>query len=548
MIPVKLRLWLLAFASGVLMSLPFLVPACGWVALFGFVPLLKMEALAAETGQRHLWLRTYSCFLVWNALTTFWVCNATFAGGVFAIVANSAWMLLVFALFRLSRKAFKGVVPYIFLVLTWIAWERFYLTWSQISWPWLVLGNAFARTLPLAQWYEYTGHLGGSLWVWLCNLTLFGMLQSFSSGRWKSFNPKAKTAALGVSLLVFIFPATVSLVIYSTYNEVEDPLEVMVVQPNFEPFQKRTAFTRQQQDEVLLDAIMLTLKDRSGDMEASPILIVAPETFTNNVVINDVDANESVLKYSRCIRAYPNANLLVGASSRTYYFDKERPDYTARHLRDGSWVDSHNSALMIDGWSPTQVFHKSKLVVGTELTPYPALFCKIDDWLGGVMGRCVGQDEVSTLEAHEYTPEGKLCRSIPIGSVICYESVYGEYCTEYIKKGAKALAVITNDAWWGNTPGYRQHCSYASLRAIETRRDVVRCGNTGISGIIDQRGRLTERTNWWEPAILRSHINLNDRETFFVRNGDFIGRFSFFLFLLMLLGLIVRLISPLARK
>lgn len=544
----KLRLWLLALTSGILMAVPFLVPACGWVALFGFVPLLWMESSANEMGQGHLWPITYTSFLVWNALTTFWVCNATFAGGVFAIVANSAWMLLVFALFRLSRKVFRGAVPYIFLALAWIAWERFYLTWSQISWPWLVLGNSFARTVPLVQWYEYTGHLGGSLWVWACNLSLYGLLKSLSTGRWRTFNHKAKTAALGMCLLAFMGPATLSLVMFATYRETEEPLEVLVVQPNFDPFQKRMGFTRQHQDQVLIDAITTSLRERRGEWEALPLLVVAPETFTNNVVTSDVDANESVRKYFRCMRTYPNASLLVGATSRTYYPEGKRPSVTARQLRDGRWFDSHNSALMVDGQTGTQIYHKSKLVVGTELTPYPSIFCRVDDWLGGVMGRCIGQEEVTTLEVHEYGPDGKICGSVAIGSVICYESVYGEYCTEYVKKGARALAVITNDAWWGNTPGYKQHCSYASLRAIETRRDIVRCGNTGISGVIDQRGRMIERTDWWEPAVLRSHINLSDGETFFVRNGDFIGRFSFFLFLLLLLGLLVRLISPLARK
>lgn len=548
MISPKHRLWLLALSSGILMAVPFLVPGCGWLALFGFVPLLWMEGLANEMGQKRLWLRTYFAFIVWNSLTTFWVCNATFVGGVFAIVANSAWMLLVFALFRLSRKVFKNVVSYIFLAVAWIAWERFYLTWSQISWPWLVLGNSFARTVPLVQWYEYTGHLGGSLWVWACNLALFGLLKSISTARWKTFNSKAKVAALSLCLLVFIGPTALSLVMFATYKEAEDPLEVLVVQPNFTPYEKRTAFTRQHQDEVLVSAISQNLEDRKGDKGAAPLLVVAPETFTSNILTNNVGSNESVRRYVRCLKDYPNVNLLFGASTHSSILTIGRPSYTARKLRNGGWIESHNSAIITDGSGRSQIFHKSKLVVGTESTPYPAIFCKVDDWLGGAMGRCIGQNEVTTLKVYEYDSEEMLCGSIPIGSVICYESVYGEYCTEYIKKGARALAVITNDAWWGNTPGYKQHCSYSSLRAIETRRDVVRCGNTGISGIIDQRGWMIERTDWWEPAVLRSHVNLSDSETFFVRNGDFIGRFCFFLFILMLLDLIVRLISPLARR
>jgi apolipoprotein N-acyltransferase len=152
-------------------------------------------------------------------------------------------------------------------------------------------------------------------------------------------------------------------------------------------------------------------------------------------------------------------------------------------------------------------------VVGTELTPYPKIFVPIDDKLGGVMGRCIGQEEISCLHY----------RQIPFGCAVCYESVYGEYCTGYVRKGARFLTVITNDAWWGDTPGYRQHFSYSRLRAIETRREIARCANTGISAFIDQRGEVISKGPWWEPAVLSGVVNLSSRITFFVRHGDLVG-------------------------
>ena len=146
----------LAFAA--LMSLPWLVPHTGFLALFGFVPLLMMERYAAKNGVKRFWMWHYSAFVLWNAFTTFWVCWATVGGGIFAVLANSLQMSLIFGLFRLSKKKLGGALPYIFLATMWIAWERAYFD-AQISWPWLVLGNAFARSTGLAQWYEYTGTL-----------------------------------------------------------------------------------------------------------------------------------------------------------------------------------------------------------------------------------------------------------------------------------------------------------------------------------------------------------------------------------------------------
>ena len=131
---------------------------------------------------------------------------------------------------------------------------------------------------------------------------------------------------------------------------------------------------------------------------------------------------------------------------------------------------------------------------------------------------------------------------VPIGCAICYESVYGEFCTGYAKKGARALTIITNDAWWGDTPGYRQHLSYASLRAIETRRDIARCGNTGISAFINQRGDVVSQSHWWERETLEGTVYLNNVQTFFVKNGDIAGRAATLLFLLLLLTLFIRFI------
>ena len=193
---------------------------------------------------------------------------------------------------------------------------------------------------------------------------------------------------------------------------------------------------------------------------------------------------------------------------------------------------------MIDGSARTEIFHKSKLVVAVEKTPYPALFCKIDDMLGGIMGRCVGQDEISLLHVRDNVSG----TNIPVGCAVCYESVYGEYYTDYIRKGAKAMTIITNDAWWGNTPGYRQHLSYASLRAIETRRAIARCANTGISAIISPSGKILQPTPWWEQAVIEGSIPLRDDITFFVAHGDITGRICTFMFMLLLLSLCVRVI------
>ena len=109
-----------------------------------------------------------------------------------------------------------------------------------------------------------------------------------------------------------------------------------------------------------------------------------------------------------------------------------------------------------------------------------------------------------------------------------------------MKKGAKFLSVITNDAWWGDTPGYRQHFSYSRLRAIETRRYVARCANTGISAIIDPSGNYLSETPWWQEAVIYGHIGLSSEITPFVRYGDIAGRISVLLFALLAVAAVFR--------
>ena len=524
----------LAFA--VLMSLPFLVPHTGFIALIGFLPLLMMDRIATLTGYRHFWIWHYISFVLWNAFTTFWVCNATVGGGLFAIFANAFQMSVIFGIFRFSKRHFGGVLPYILLMVMWIAWERAYFD-VDISWPWLVLGNAFAGSIRSVQWYEYTGALGGSLWIWMSNLSVFGLLVALSDGSWAmKFNMKAKVASIAGSIVLLTAPFAVSGIIYGSYDEKPDPMDVLIVQPNIDPYHKFEAMTQAQQNAVFISQAEGALAGRKADSTATgPLLVLAPETFTNDVVTNDLNYSRTLRLFDTFLKDYPGVNILFGASSHTYIDSAGRPSHTARQIRDGRWIESHNSAIMTDGNGHPEIFHKNKLVVAVEMTPYPAVFCPIDDMLGGVMGRCIGQDSISVLHVRSLDDT-----VIPVGCAICYESVYGEYYTGYVRKGARAMTIITNDAWWGNTPGYRQHLRYASLRAIETRRSIARCANTGISAFIDQRGDILETSQWWKQAVMHGSINLNDDVTFFVRNGDITGRVCTFVFWLLMAALAVR--------
>lgn len=532
-------MWICLALSAVLLSIPWLVPHTGWVALFALVPLLLAEEIATRTAQRHFWLWYYLAFVLWNTFTTFWVCNATVGGGIFAILANAAQMALVFGLFRVARRRIGGAVPYIFLAALWIAWERLYFD-AQISWPWLTLGNAFAGTTRLVQWYEYTGTLGGSLWIWAVNLGIFGIIMAVGDGKWPFWTKAARICSVAAMLLVLAGPMLASGIIY---NKVQAPSEgsvdVMIGQPNFDPYHKFERLSQAEQNDVLIG---LFEKELAGGDCPDSMLLMAPETFTSDIVLNDIEASATVARFRNFLAAHPGCSLLAGASTYEISATRSAPSVLARKWGDG-WLESYNSAVLLRHGKTAELYHKAKLVVGVELTPYPKFFVPLDNWLSGLMGESGGF--MGRVKGYGNPASAMhLDDSLALGCAICYESVYGEFATGYVKDGARMMTVITNDAWWGNTPGYRQHFNYSRLRAIELRRELARCANTGISGIIDSRGDVVVAGPWWEACVLRGKVNLSSAETFFVRNGDIVGRVSELISLLVLALLLVRLIVP----
>lgn len=539
---------LLLLLSSLLMSLPYLVPGCGLLMLIALVPLLCAEHLASELGIRRFFWCYYAAFVIFNALTTWWVGKATVGGGIFAVMTNALFMSAIFALFRISKKRLRGALPYIFLAVSWIAWERFYLTLAQISWPWLLFGNAFARTPALVQWYEITGTLGGSLWVWAVNLSIFGLMLNLSSGRFWSWTSKARYASTISLALLVIVPISASLIRYYTYEERDDAgsLEVLMAQSNFDPWQKLHSVPQSQQNAQVVQLLKAQLEDRLGpDYPAEPLLLMLPESFCSDIWLNHPQTSPSYKTFQReLVDAYPNVNLLFGASTFERFNCRARPSDYARSLGDGSWYQSYNSAFITDGSGRLQHINKTKLVVGSEFTPYVKFFAPLDDALGNPMGRSVPQGEARNLDVMGFEQGGeKIASIIPVGVPICYESIYPEFCVDYVRKGAQAICVITNDGWWGNTPGYRQHFSYSRLRAIELRRDIARCANTGISAFINQRGDVLQQSGWWQPDTLRGSVNLSSEQTFFVRYGDIVGRICTLMFVMLALSLLIKAIS-----
>jgi len=218
-----------------------------------------------------------------------------------------------------------------------------------------------------------------------------------------------------------------------------------------------------------------------------------------------------------------------------YFRDSNRASPQSNSHPEGGWYDDYNSAFMINAAPETQFYHKSKLVVGVENFPYQSFLKPI---LGDAMIDLGGTVAMKTTQPDREV--FTLSNNAKTAPIICYESVYGEFVSGYVRNGAQFLSIITNDAWWGDTQGHKQHFSYARLRAIETRRSVARSANTGISGFISETGAVVETLGYTKQGALRGTVSLNDDITFYTRFGDYIARTSVFVLVFLFLYAITR--------
>lgn len=528
--------YLLALLSGFLLWLAW--PPFNYTTpllFIAFIPLLfALEEIMRGSYQKKgkkIFLTAGITCLFWNTASIYWVFNAvneimpTVIAALISLIPfglGAMLMAIAFRLYYQLRKKYSYTIAAAGLISFWIAYELLHQTWD-LSFPWMNLGNGFAGFHQLVQWYEYTGVYGGTIWVWLSNLILFQILYTY----W--LNKRNKIAQKGIImplvwLAIIVIPCVLSISRYVGYEEPTNPAEIVVVQPNVDPYAKYTTMSIEEQVNNLI---------RLSDSIAQPNteFFIWPETAISETT------NEETIRTSRVfirlqdfLNRYKNGNILSGIESYLIY-DSAKTS-SARPLENGMYWDAFNAAVLLENTGKVQFYHKSKLVPGVEKMPFReslSFMTPLFSAFGGATGAYGSQEEPSVFYAQS---------GIGAAPVICYESIWGDYVGEYIQKGAQFIAIVTNDGWWGNTSGKDQHVAYAKLRAIENRRWVARSANTGISAFINQRGDIVQHTNWWEPTALKQEINLNEELTFYTKHGDYlayIGIGASFIFLVLIL-------------
>ncbi|MFN8117476.1 MAG: apolipoprotein N-acyltransferase [Bacteroidia bacterium] len=515
----KTRFLILSILSGLLLSAGWFAPTTillffAWVPLFIIEDSLSNSETIKRKKLKLIWL-VYLSFFVWNICVTWWIYHASFGGAAMAIVCNPIFMCMTFMVwYNLKRRVKKDWAIWL-LIPIWLGYEYGHTLWD-LTWSWLVLGNAFAFNHNWVQWYEFTGTSGGSLWVLAVNIMVFKLIKS------SAYNIKQ----IAKPIAAIIIPIALSYAILSistTHQNSSNGYKTVIVQPNVDPYNDKFYFA----PEVQLHNLLVQIK---GKVDSTVDFLALPETFLTEDFTEGRENESYSIHFlvDSILQSYPKLTIVTGASTFGVYKPGDQISSTAR--KDGNsgvYFDVFNTGLQLNKQG-ISYYHKSKLVPGVERMPFPALFKPLESLaidLGGTMGSLGVQEERGVFYSHDK----KVC----IAPVICYESAYSDYVADYVRNGANLIFILTNDGWWENTPGHRQHLAYARLRAIETRREIARCANTGISCFVTAYGEIEQATPYWEQAVITKNITPNDSKTLFVRFGDVISYTSSILAILL---------------
>lgn len=491
-------IFILSLAGGSVAGLAWMPWFPGPVIFIAFVPFFLLASVTQPGhivyGNRLLFIKIIPGFIIFNAIAIGWTRIAGVPLLLAAVTANSFLMAFAFWLGWLAGTGNGRQYAPVTIIIAWMAMEYATNHFWLFS-PWLNLGNGLARNTYLVQWYEFQGVAGGSLWVLTVNALIAAAVSGISSGLKKGLLMIPASAAI----LLVIIPAILAPMLLSRETGgAAGKTSVLVIQPNFDPHTEKFTIPFTEQLETVI-----SLAQRSGS--GTPDWIITPETTIDDpIIISEPGTDRYIGRITGYLSAAPATSFLLGATTNS---DTSKPIL-------------HNSALQITSEGLKSVYHKSKLVPGIE-RPFGRsvkFMQRLFPYLGGTGAGFYPQSGNPAM-THQ-------AGGTALAPVICFESAFPEHVADFVKNGAGIIAVITNDGWWQGTKGYQQHFSFSPLRAIETRRPVVRAANTGISAIINHRGETVSQLKWWNQGFIAGEVTVPGRVTFFVRHGNIIGRAS----------------------
>lgn len=503
---------ILSLSSAILLGISFPPFQFGVIACVAFVPFLILADSIESYGR--FFRYAYFTFFVFSMLALYWVGGFTHGKDPYLMIAGVAlylWEPLVLSIpamvYFFVRKSLKSKYSVLAFPFIWITMEWLYAL-GELAFPWLTLGNTQTYNLEKIQFADITGVYGISFWVLVLNVLTYFLVKEVQSG----ILPKNRYYLAAVILMVYLLPNFYRVDEHSFQNHEGKKINVGIVQPNVDPWNKwenaNTFLGRWMQSKHYLDLIG---KHINKDID----LVVLPES----AILLNLPAHYEQMQEFKTVIDRLNVSVISGYVRVQYYEPENAPPTSSAIKGSNIRYDSFNSIMFVEPNSKdVQSYSKMRLVPFAERIPYankvPFLIEPLR-WGVGISNWGLANDS-TIFESKNFGSK--------FISMVCYESIFPEFISHFVNNGAEFLVFITNDSWWGNTSGARQHNQYAVLRAIENRRWVVRCANGGISSFVDPMGRMFDQTQMYTEAYISHQIEPLKNKTFYSIHGDWIAR------------------------
>lgn len=482
----------LALLAGLLLFLanpPFTLWPLAWVAL---APLIVSVSRAGRWRQA-LW-RGYLFGWMFLGTTCYWT-GLTIVGWTHSVIGWGAWFLLTTIL--AFYYAFWGattwwvtrrVCGYWRVVLPAALWGvmEWVRTVGASTMPWAQVSYTQYHFLPILQIAEWTGAYGVSFLIVLFNAAL--------AYRWmnKTEENSGQPTLRAVALTAFV---GIFGVIRLAMPDAGQPLVVAAMQGNF-----KSNDAHESRAEEIRTFMQLTQQARLSS--PAPALYVWGESASPGDALTD----SSAYTFLNSIARQEQAPVMVGSRVLDTRYVQGRP------VR----VESNASVLFaIDGTRPKR-YNKQQLVPFGEFIPLRSLIpAPMMESFEIPPTDVTPGDETTVFKFHN--PQAG---PVAIGPFICYESMYPLYARAMARQGANLLVTQSNDDWFQSEAAMEQHVAAVVLRAVETRREIVRATTTGITCVIDARGAMTARAPVNAKAVLKHTVMLHTGQTLYTLFGD----------------------------
>ena len=467
--------YFLIFLSSALLGLSQHNLNLGFLSCFGIIPLIHVlintHRFKSIVKFSFLWGFLYNIFVVFwlstNIGTTKLIAAISMFAAVLILSFNTVFVSVIWYFLRDKYKNFSLII----FSIAWVSIE-YVRSFGLLGFPWISLANSQTDYLILIQNAEYTGIYGISFWILLLNITLYQLF----------FKGYDKTLVLKLCM-IFTFPWITGYMLFNKQNielNSSQQLEVLLVQPNVNLFDKRNYTLRHKNLNNLINQTLENLDDKTQ-------LILWPESaIPYHKMQNNDDRNYII---NRLLKNQ-NFELITG---NVYY--------------EGN--DTYNSSVLLNNIGIKSTYHKRQLVPLAEHVPFSDNFNYLKNINLGQANFSKGKED-QLFNVNNFS----------LAALICFESTFPQINRRHALKGADALVYLVNDGWYLTNPEPIQHAHQSIYRAIENRLPVIRCANTGISMFVNSRGQIEESIDLNNKGTMQVVINKNNNRTFYTRFGD----------------------------